>query len=182
MKVCKNCGVEFKTYIVLETGERKNLGSRKFCLTCSPLYGHNTKPTAPIHVTAQSLIEKNDPSSRRVCTKCGEEKQQDAFYFRKDRNAYHCWCKSCVNKASYDSTKKLKIKAVEYKGGKCELCGYNKCISALDFHHLDPTQKDFGISDQSRKKSTWEIIQPELDKCILVCSNCHRELHHNLEG
>lgn len=58
------------------------------------------------------------------------------------------------------------------------LCGYSKCIAALDFHHTDPSKKDFGISSGGYTRS-FEKIKDELDKCILVCANCHRELHYN---
>lgn len=70
--------------------------------------------------------------------------------------------------------KKAKVKLVEYKGGKCEKCGYNKCIDALEFHHLDPNEKDFSIAGKS-----WSLerLKREADKCILVCSNCHKEIH-----
>ena len=70
----------------------------------------------------------------------------------------------------------IKIKAVNYKGGKCELCGYKKCIWALDFHHKNPKEKDFSIAQNSTFK--WEKIKLELDKCIMICSNCHREKHY----
>jgi hypothetical protein len=70
---------------------------------------------------------------------------------------------------------KLKQKSVDYKGGKCSLCGYDKNISALQFHHKDPEKKDFSISKV--KSSSWKFIKPELDKCILLCSNCHSEIH-----
>jgi len=70
--------------------------------------------------------------------------------------------------------KDKKIKLVEYKGGKCEKCGYDKCIRALDFHHIDPLQKDFDISSNSY---SFEKMKKEADKCILVCANCHREIH-----
>ena len=72
---------------------------------------------------------------------------------------------------------KMKQKAVEYKGGKCQVCGYNKCIQALQFHHLDPTHKDFSIAHVTR---SWEGIKKEIDKCILVCGNCHVEIHNGL--
>ena len=64
---------------------------------------------------------------------------------------------------------------IEYKGNKCEKCGYNKNIAALEFHHLDPNTKKFTLSDTHHN---WEETKEELDKCILVCSNCHRELHN----
>lgn len=76
-----------------------------------------------------------------------------------------------------DSRARLKEKLVEYKGGKCEKCGYNKCITALEFHHLDPSEKDFGIGNYSIL--SFEKLKREVDKCILVCANCHREIHYN---
>lgn len=86
----------------------------------------------------------------------------------------------CKNKYYVDKRrKKLKQLAVDYKGGACESCGYNKCSTALDFHHLDPLQKDFGISSSGTTKS-WITIKEELDKCIMLCANCHRELHSNI--
>lgn len=72
--------------------------------------------------------------------------------------------------------KRLKEMAVEYKGGKCVCCGYSKYIGALDFHHIDTDKKDFGLSLDGLTRS-WMLIKNELDKCILVCSNCHREIH-----
>lgn len=72
--------------------------------------------------------------------------------------------------------KKVRQMAVEYKGGKCGRCGYSKCVEALEFHHLDSSQKDFGISEKGYTRS-WTRVREELDKCILVCANCHRELH-----
>jgi transposase len=71
--------------------------------------------------------------------------------------------------------KKNKIKSIEYKGGKCEICGYNKCVTALEFHHLDPKQKDFTPS--KNMNMAWEKIKSEIDKCMLLCANCHREVH-----
>lgn|SRR5574337_172855 len=72
--------------------------------------------------------------------------------------------------------KRLKQMAVEYKGGKCQVCGYNKCIGALEFHHTDPSGKDFGMSNGGWTRA-WSKIKDEIDKCMLVCANCHREIH-----
>ena len=79
------------------------------------------------------------------------------------------------------SRRELKQKAVEMMGGACENCGYNKCLAALTFHHLDPTQKDFAISDLINVVK-WSKIKEELSKCKLLCSNCHVETHHILDG
>lgn len=69
--------------------------------------------------------------------------------------------------------------SVEYKGGHCIICGYNRCMSALEFHHLDQNKKDFSISVNGYTMS-WEKIKNELDKCVCVCANCHREIHSGL--
>ena len=73
---------------------------------------------------------------------------------------------------------RTKIKAVEYKGGCCQKCDYKKSIRALTFHHIDPKQKDFGISGKSY---SFEKIKKEIDKCVLLCSNCHSEAHDEIE-
>jgi hypothetical protein len=94
-------------------------------------------------------------------------------------------CKKCTNEYSRKFVRGLKIKCVEYKGGKCFRCGYNKCIRALEFHHLNPAEKDFTIGETSSGKKIirkWSIVQSELDKCILVCSNCHSEIHFEIDG
>ncbi len=75
---------------------------------------------------------------------------------------------------------KLKEKAIEYKGGCCGKCGYDRCDSALEFHHLDPKEKDFAIGSYS--VLSWEKVKVELDKCIMVCANCHREIHHKINN
>lgn len=80
---------------------------------------------------------------------------------------------------NYESVKKrrrlLKQKAVLFLGGKCSICGYNKCLAALDFHHINPNEKEFIITGRIR---SWNKIENELKKCVLVCSNCHREIHN----
>lgn len=73
--------------------------------------------------------------------------------------------------------KKTKKKLIEYKGGKCELCGYSKCDSALQFHHKNPNEKDFSISGKSL---SFDRLKNEVDKCMLVCSNCHAEIHEKI--
>lgn len=90
----------------------------------------------------------------------------------------HYRCYLCDRERQTSNTRELKIKAVEYKGGKCEKCSYNRCITALEFHHLDPNEKDFAVSN-FRAYTQWESLKKELDKCILVCSNCHREIHED---
>lgn len=89
-------------------------------------------------------------------------------------------CKKCRSQFTIAYRQKVKLKCIEYKGGKCERCGYNKCVYALDFHHLNLKEKDFNISKKSYL--SWDKIKAELDKCILVCANCHREIHFENGG
>lgn len=83
-------------------------------------------------------------------------------YSHKDHNIALLWAK--------------KISAIKYLGGECSSCG-NSNIFHLSFHHLDPTAKEDSI--RHFLKRTWSKITAELDKCILLCRNCHQELHFN---
>ena len=81
--------------------------------------------------------------------------------------------------ASTQCNARKKLRALEYLGGSCEDCGYNACPAALEFHHRDPSQKiQLRTTPTSLTQAPWEMVRPELDKCDLKCSNCHREHHH----
>ncbi len=80
-------------------------------------------------------------------------------------------------KAVVDWRRRTKIKAVAYKGGACLICGYNRCVRSLAFHHLDPAKKDFSIAG---KCLAWDTIRAEIDKCVLLCGNCHDEVHDGI--
>ena len=84
-----------------------------------------------------------------------------------------------INQAQslYDEVGNIKKRLIEYKGGECQICGYNKCQDALEFHHLDPSKKDYNISGGTKSFNT---LKSEVDKCILVCANCHREIHSGI--
>lgn len=81
-----------------------------------------------------------------------------------------------LKKAVAKRRKKVRELLVAYKGGKCELCGYKDCIDALDLHHKIAGTKEFGISSSGLTRS-WERNRAEADKCVLLCANCHREIH-----
>lgn len=86
--------------------------------------------------------------------------------------------RSCSSIASVAiKRKELKLKAIDFLGGKCVKCGYDKCSNALEFHHVDD-RKEFGISKKGYTKS-WKKIKNELKKCVLLCANCHREEHYD---
>lgn len=79
--------------------------------------------------------------------------------------------------AAYVRRKALQERAINHLGGKCRICGYDRCAAALDFHHVDDVTKEFNISTAM---TSWERILPELEKCVLLCARCHREVHDGL--
>ena len=121
----------------------------------------------------------DNPNKREIiCPICGK-----AFI---SNNHFRNYCFECIPSGLTPTEglrrKKRLIKQVlvDYKGGKCELCGYNKCLGALEFHHLNPNEKEFEISKKNLNNNTVTIedLKKEADKCILVCANCHAELHY----
>jgi 5-methylcytosine-specific restriction endonuclease McrA len=81
------------------------------------------------------------------------------------------------NKRAQQRRQALRARALEYKGGKCVICGYDKCPAAMDMHHISDLSKEFNISS---RMTSWERIKKELDKCELLCSRCHREVHDGM--
>ena len=103
------------------------------------------------------------------CDFCGET-EPDRFYHAKNR------CKNCHNNRQIEYVKTLKRKSVEYKGGKCEKCGYCKNYAALDFHHTNPEEKD--LNWKTSRHWSWKRLKIEIEKCQLLCKNCHAEAHY----
>jgi predicted transcriptional regulator len=108
-------------------------------------------------------------TEQRICRRCGETDES------KLRSGCRYICKICDSKRTVERHRLYKKKAVAYKGGKCSKCGYCKCLGALDFHHTDPKQKD--PDWKNMKHRSFESVIHELDKCVLVCKNCHAEIH-----
>ncbi len=77
--------------------------------------------------------------------------------------------------------KAIKQRALNYMGKKCIFCHYNKYEGALEFHHKVAETKKFGIGQKGHSRS-WKKVQAELNKCILVCSNCHKEVHAGIRS
>jgi hypothetical protein len=137
------------------------------------------KHNIPFETKNFSNQEPKDYGKYRVCPKCKNNCTIESFYNRRGKIGGSVYCKKCTTIQVVERTKKLKQEMVVYKGGCCQICGYNKYIGALDFHHIDPNKKDFTIAHVRQYKFN-DVIKNELDKCLLVCSNCHRELHGGL--
>ena len=113
------------------------------------------------------------------CTTCGKELQgkQTKFCSR------FCKTTSTNFKNQNYSTQQArglerKKKLIEIAGGECCDCGYKKNISALEFHHLNPEQKSFGVDLRKCSNLHWDKLVNEVMKCVLICANCHRERHN----
>lgn len=117
----------------------------------------------------------------KICTQCNIEKEVTNFYKRKNRdNQYVHYCISCTKIQTNIRLKAFKMQCLNYKQtNKCISCGYDKYTGALEFHHIDPNEKEFNIQKAATKKLT-DSIKKELDKCIVLCANCHREIHSNI--
>jgi hypothetical protein len=163
---CKECSEEIPNWVILD-GKRVNLSSRRYCLRCSP-YGERARNRAI--------------GDLKRCPRCTRRLPPSGFYLRRKREGLgnlSAWCRRCYREDTGERNRAFKKKCVEYKGGVCQRCEYSKYIGALEFHHRDPTQKDFGIG--TKKSCVWtEEVRQELDKCDLLCSNCHKEVHGEL--
>ena len=134
-------------------------------MECSPFGLHNTRPI----YDGSNLLTDQTTFTCKFCKKT-------YVYFRSSKKGHtKSLCNSCgVNRRRYA----LKLKAIEYLGGKCIKCGYNKCPAAMHFHHKDSEGKEFGISGNHAR--SWLIIKEELDKCEIRCANCHAEEHYTM--
>jgi hypothetical protein len=116
----------------------------------------------------------------KICSKCNKEKNNDEFYTQNDRKNGASLCKSCFNQYCIQRWIQRKIDAIVYKGSECQDCKIqypNEPYVIFDFHHSNPKEKEFNWN-KLRLKS-WKTIVKELDKCVLLCSNCHRKRHYN---
>lgn len=165
----------------------------EFCKNCNCKDGY--RPSCKECEKNKIKRPKIIPTEKQ-CTKCKEILSINNFH--KVRHKDYCfasWCKKCTmintnkrqkeqhyhSRYSKINSEKQKIKKqnlIDYKGGKCFICGYNKCARSLHFHHKNSNEKDFSIS--CKRYLSENDLKKELDKCILVCANCHGEIHDGL--
>lgn len=137
------------------------------CINCLRIYSKNYRNRPD--------IKKKTKEYHKARNKNPEKRKMKNEYLRKYRKGEKA--KETRNKWKRQWSAKQKQKAVDYKGGKCIICGYNNCLAALEFHHKNPKEKDGYGTGALKSHWTFEKNKPELDKCILVCVRCHREIH-----
>lgn len=149
-RVCPKCESKVPTFVWVD-GKKHNCQRRKYCLECSPFGEHNTK-----------RLESELTRKTKNCPDCGK------LHDQKGHRCFACYFKY---------KQKIRVKKVQsIVGTSCWSCGYDKTWKNLCFHHVDSNGKLFGLSTRELMLS-WEKILPEMKKCILVCCNCHGEIH-----
>jgi len=173
MPTCEKCERKFGNRELIN-GKIRHLQNRRYCIICSPYGGRNTR-----NLVHMEKVKKLTLNNEKLCPRCNRVLKIDQFYKRRralgDPTSY---CRECLKVQAVERFRKIKREAVDYKGGKCVSCGYSKNMRNLHFHHLDKSKKDFTISQVHCK--SLERIKSELDKCILVCSNCHGEIEDGM--
>lgn len=160
-KTCQNCGGRFSSMAYID-GERKSLQYRKYCLECSP---YKSGQRGDFRWKTIGGVR------HKLCSKCKKYKPVDSdFVFDRSVSRHKSECKHCAAQR----LREHKQRAVEYKGGRCLDCDQAFPACVFDFHHRNPDSKDFMIGSGSKD---WTKIKAELDKCDLLCANCHRLRH-----
>lgn len=147
---CLNCGIEFEKSVSAVNKSPNHFCSRSCSVTFNNRKAPKRRPEGHCRV-----CQTPTPTHQRWCSDACRDQERAAKL-----------------------QKRLKRKAVDLMGGKCQVCGYSRSIRALGFHHLDPSKKDFNISTNNTK--SWARVQEELKKCVLLCANCHGEVHDGL--
>lgn len=143
--------------------------SRKYCNKCWSIQKH---------------IPKNNKSKNpRInlslnCTVCNTVKTNENTKIN-SKGRIDSRCYQCISELANLRHRAFKTKCVNYKGGKCEKCGYDKCIDSLQFHHKNPENKLFAICTKNFYN---QEVENELNKCAILCANCHFEEHSSVDN
>lgn len=186
--ICEKCGKEFFE------DWRKSTRKRGACRFCSQHCSCVRNPTKEV---AKKRADSLRLHPEKFCPRCGKKilwhssfcrqcssqnKREKALKNLEEKNRL----RKIREEKSAEKNKKQVRKNIEIRnflieklGGKCIICGYNKSTSALDFHHKNKEEKLFGISRALAHKNK-EVLEKEIEKCVLLCCRCHRELHANL--
>ncbi|KKL67726.1 hypothetical protein LCGC14_2132050, partial [marine sediment metagenome] len=185
---CKKCGVFHNSGNHTATKEQRRVWGRRGAINRNKLYGSafaDPKIRAKIYAkrgyTDQHDSIKNDKTI--ICCECKIGKPLSEYYLRKNKRysdgtqRYATICKDC-NRDYLTRTKiEKKIKAIEYMGGKCQVCGLKgEAYYIYDFHHKNRSEKEKPM--KKYLQMGWEKLKKELNKCNLVCAICHRHIEY----
>jgi len=117
----------------------------------------------------------------KTCRRCEKQKPREEFYKLKGKQYKESWdcrdslCKSCRSAYQTERRRNVKKQCIDFLGGKCLDCNLVDEPAVYDFHNTDPSQKDFSLGKNYKK---FEAVKDELQKCVLLCANCHRKRHN----
>ena len=150
---CRKCGKSIIRKVWINN-KRINTQNRKYCFECSPFGSHNTSKLETV---------KQNGCGIKLCVMCGKEHCQKG--------------KKCgVCNFNHRKTQTQEKISIAIGGFKCCICGYDKLKQNLCFHHVNPSDKSFNLSSREMMLK-WDRVWAEMQKCVLVCSNCHGEIH-----
>jgi hypothetical protein len=162
MPTCKQCNNSFSNRISID-GKLYHVAKRVYCVECSPIGSRKFCGNASKKNCLRKGIEHEV-----VCRSC------DKVF--KTKHALH-ECRACQTGKIRHTRKAAAIREL---GGCCEICGYDKCMAAMDFHHIDPSLKKFNISAMLDRSVDKLLV--EIQKCVLLCNRCHSEVHAGVVG
>lgn len=167
---CKQAGLE-------DIGKKNNISEKKKAKIREYRKSHTSSETARKFDVSRASVEKHADEkfekevvegTKRGCKFCGRE-----YTYERGKGHRKNVCNGCNTKIRRTRNK---LRAINYLGGECSKCGYDENISALEFHHTG--DKNFTIGTVANK--SWKnTIKPELEECVILCSNCHRAEHSN---
>lgn len=115
----------------------------------------------------------------KTCTGCNMQQPKENFHRHPHtRDGLGSRCKRCDTEVKREKRRNQKLAAINIMGGKCQICGYDRCVDAMEFHHKNREEKTF--EPTSGKGMEFNKFMAEIRKCMLVCANCHREIHAGL--
>lgn len=167
--ICAKCTSPFPNRVKIN-GVTKNISSRKYCLACSPFGKHNTSVLHGPRGSNSCLLCKKDIAFNQI-----------KFCSRICKNRYHGRSTAPGGKTyMYQKRRAVdrKVRFITDAGGKCSKCGYCKNLAALHFHHKDKGSKLFRLDARAMSGSSMEMLEEEVKKCVVLCGNCHAELHN----
>ena len=148
----------------------RNISTVRYWLVKHGLEGKARRGRRPL-VSREEVEAATRAGSRTLPARCPHH--GDTVFVIE--NSGRARCRQCRMNRVADWRRRAKAKLVAEAGGECQLCGYHRCQAALEFHHLDPSQKSFVLSTRGVTKSI-AALRVEAAKCALLCANCHAEV------
>lgn len=169
-------------FVASSTGEEIVRLSSETMSTVNPLVlGSN--PSGPTtHLASEKamlLVVNEGATSSATCVICSAPLtgRQGKFCGRRCKNRYTNYHHQSYERQQ-ERGRERKLRLIASMGGKCSNCGYARNYAALEFHHVEPSEKQFQLDMRSLANLQWELIVAEARKCRLLCANCHAEWHN----